>query len=280
MLKCISYWSFEGGLEQSKPIEEAFLEAREAGYDGVELAIGEAGILNINYSEKECKEVVSIAEKIGISYKTVASGIPWSYSLTDSNLDIRNKGIEYVKKMLKMTKWLGAESLLLVPGAVDIFFRNDYVKVPYDICYRRSKESIEKILPTAKEVSINICIENVANKFLLSPLEMRDFIDSFNSDKVGSYLDVGNLLYTGGYPGDWIKILGRRIKAVHVKDYKLSVGGIEGFCDLLDGDVNWQEVTKALKNIGYDGQITAEMMPPSEGLVERTSKAMDKIMSI
>ena len=132
--------------------------------------------------------------------------------VTDNNLEVRNKGIDYVKKMLHITRWLEAESFLLVPGAVDVFFRKDYEKVPYDVCYSRSKESIREIIPTAEDIDVNICIENVANKFLLSPLEMRDFIDSFSSNKVCSYLDVGNLLYTGGYPEDWIRILGKRIK--------------------------------------------------------------------
>jgi len=278
MLKCISYWSFEGGLEQRKVIKDAFFEAKKTGYDGVELTIGESGILNINSTKEECEEIVDLAKKMDISYNTIASGIPWTYSLTDNDPSIRNKGIEYVKKILKITKFLGANSFLLVPGAVDIFFRNDYERVPYDVCFSRSKKSILEIIPIAEELDVNICIENVANKFLLSPLEMRDFIDSFDSNKVGSYLDIGNLLYTGGYPEDWIKILGKRVKAVHIKDYKLSIGGIEGFCDLLEGDVNWVEAMKALKDIGYDRSITAEMMPPSKGLLERTSKAMDKII--
>ena len=278
MLKYISYWTFEGGIEQKKSLEEAFSEAKKAGYDGIELAIGESGVLNINSTEDECKKVLSISSKMNISHKTVASLVPWQYSLTDNKTDIREKSIDYIKKMLVMTKWLGADNFLLIPGAVDIFFRKDYEKVPYDICYNRSKESIKAIIPTAEKVGVNICIENVGNKFLLSPLEMRDFIDSFNSEKVGSYLDVGNLLYTGGYPEDWIRILGKRVKAVHFKDYKLSIGGIEGFCDLLEGDVNWAKVMEALKDINYNGTLTAEMMPPSEGLLERTSKAMDKII--
>ncbi|MDP8217197.1 MAG: sugar phosphate isomerase/epimerase family protein [Candidatus Theseobacter exili] len=278
MVKCISYWSFEGGVEQKKGLKDAFFEAKETGYDGIELTIGETGILNINSTKEECREIIDLAKRMDIYYSSVASGIPWTYSLTDNDPDIRKKGIEYVKKILNITRFLEADNFLLIPGAVDVFFRNDYEKVPYDICFSRSKESIREIITIAEDLDINICIENVANKFLLSPLEMRDFIDSFNSKKVGSYLDIGNLLYTGGYPEDWIRILGKRIKAVHVKDYKLSVGGLEGFCDLLEGDVNWVEAMKALKDVGYDGTITAEMMPPSEGLLERTSKAMDKIM--
>ena len=114
------------------------------------------------------------------------------------------------------------------------------------------------------------------NKFLLSPLEMRDFIDSFNSDFVGSYFDVGNVLLTG-YPEQWIRILGKRTKRVHIKDFKKSTGTVEGFVDLLEGDVDFDGVKKALADIGYDGYVTAEMLPYESGRPEKTAAAMKKI---
>ena len=114
------------------------------------------------------------------------------------------------------------------------------------------------------------------NKFLLSPLEMRDFIDSFNSDFVGSYFDVGNVLLTG-YPEQWIRILGKRMKRVHIKDFKKSTGTVEGFVDLLEGDVDFDGVKKALADISYDGYVTAEMLPYQPGRPEKTAAAMKKI---
>jgi hexulose-6-phosphate isomerase len=119
-------------------------------------------------------------------------------------------------------------------------------------------------------------IENVWNKFLLSPLEMRDFIDSFHTRAVGSYFDAGNVLLTG-YPEHWIKILGRRIVRVHVKDFKKSVGTAEGFVDLLEGDVDFEAVKAALAEVDYDGYVTAEMLPYQPGRPEKTAAAMKKI---
>jgi hexulose-6-phosphate isomerase len=128
-------------------------------------------------------------------------------------------------------------------------------------------------------------IENVWNKFLLSPLEMRDFIDSFQSEWVGSYLDVGNALATG-YPEHWIRILSHRIKRVHFKDYRRAVGSVAGFVDLLSGDVHWPAVMRELRAIGYSGWIAAEMIPPvpfykysPEVLIQNTARAMDAIFS-
>jgi hexulose-6-phosphate isomerase len=131
-------------------------------------------------------------------------------------------------------------------------------------------------VPTAEKIGVTIAVENVWNKFLLSPLEMRGFIDSFKSKRVGAYFDVGNVLLTG-YPEQWIKILGKRIKRIHIKDFKKSVGTVDGFVDLLKGDVDFTAVKKALAAIGYKGYVTAEMIPYSPGRPERTARAMKKI---
>ncbi len=132
----------------------------------------------------------------------------------------------------------------------------------------------------AEQYQVNIGIENVWNKFLLSPLEMRDFIDKIGSKYLGSFFDVGNIL-AFGYPEHWIRILGKRIKKVHIKDFRKDIGNVTGFTSLLEGDVNWPAVMQALKEIGYNDFIIAELSPYKfypEQLVENTSKAMDKIM--
>ena len=115
---------------------------------------------------------------------------------------------------------------------------------------------------------------------------MKFFIDQFNTPHVGSYFDVGNVLATG-YPEHWISILGERIKRVHFKDYRKAVGTVDGFCDLLSGDVNWPAVMASLKDISYNGWIAAEMIPPvpfykyaPETLIDNTSRAMDKIFAM
>ncbi|MCJ7675652.1 MAG: sugar phosphate isomerase/epimerase, partial [Sedimentisphaerales bacterium] len=216
------------------------------------------------------------AQKIGIEISSVASGESWTCSPAANDPDVRKKIVDFTGKALQVAKWLGADAYLFVPGAVDVFFLPDAEVIPYDVCYQRASEAVREILPAAQETGVTLCIENVWNKFLLSPLEMRNFIESFDSKFVGAYFDVGNVLLTG-YPDHWIHILGERIKRVHVKDFKRSVGTVEGFVDLLEGDVDFEAVKKALADIGYDGYVTAEMLPWQRGRPEKTAQAMKKI---
>jgi len=267
---------FEGGLEAEKPIAEAMQEAKDLGFDAIELAIAGQGVLTNRATQAQCEDIVATAQKIGIEIASVASGESWTCSPTANDPEHRAKIIDFTRKALQVTRCLGTDAYLFVPGAVDVFFLPDAEVIPYDVCYERACEAVKQILPAAEETSVAICIENVWNKFLLSPLEMRDFVDSFNSKMVGAYFDVGNVLLTG-YPEQWIRILAERIKRVHVKDFKLSLGTAEGFVDMLEGDVNFEAVKEALGQIGYDGYVTAEVLPFEPGRLKKTVDIMKRI---
>lgn len=283
MKKSISYWSFPGVLE-GKPqldLRGCMKKAKEAGFEGIELAVAEAGELTLNSSKEEIKKITQTAKDVGIELSSLATGLLWDYSLTSSDGKTREKAKDIVRRMLELASYLGMDTVLVIPGTVDVFFKPDAEVVPYDLAYERSLEALKECVPTAERYKVSIGIENVWNKFLLSPLELRDFINKIGSPYLGAYFDVGNSLLTG-YPEHWIRVLGKRIKKVHIKDFKTAVGNVNGFVDLLEGDVNWAEVMKALEEIGYDGWLTAEILPPysqhPEALLYNTSKSMDFIL--
>jgi hexulose-6-phosphate isomerase len=134
--------------------------------------------------------------------------------------------------------------------------------------------------PVAEKMGVELCIENVWNGLLPSPLELAAFVDSFKSEKVGIYFDVGNGLNYHQHPPHWIEILGKRIKRVHFKDFKTSVGNMSGFCDLMEGDVPWQDTINALKAVGYNKTVVAEMIPSNNEILAKASKAMDKLLAL
>ena len=276
MKKGINIWSFPSGT-----VKENLALAKKAGFEGVELALGAEGELSMSSSERELVEIRKTAEDMGLSLYSLSSGLCWDYRLSDDDAANRIKAKDMIKKQLEAAKILGADTILVIPGVVNVEFSYPERRVAYDVVYERSLEGIFELKGYAEELGVNIGLENVWNKFLLSPMEMRDFIDKIGSDYVGSYLDVGNTLYCS-YPEDWIRILGKRIKKVHFKDYRMAAGGLHGFVDLLAGDVNYPEVVKALNEIGYDGWVSAEMIPNykyyTEAIIYNTSYSMDKIL--
>ncbi|GHV78454.1 hexulose-6-phosphate isomerase [Spirochaetia bacterium] len=276
MKKGISIWSFA-----TNTLREAFALAKKAGFDGVEVALAEDGEINLDTSVKDLNQIKQTAADAGIALYSVASGLYWKYSLTSDNVKHVEKAKSIVKKQLETAEVLGCDTILVIPGAVSVIFAPELGIVPYDDAYKRSFDALKELAPYAEKSKVTIGLENVWNNFLLSPLEMKNFIDSIGSNYVKSYFDVGNVLYSG-FPEQWIKILGERIAKVHFKDYRNGVAGLNAFVDLLAGDVDWAAVMAAFKSIGYDGWVTGEMLPPYKQfpatIIYNTSNAMDKIL--
>lgn len=276
MKKGINVWSFPAGT-----IKDTLTLAKKAGFEGVELALNGEGELSLNSTKEELLAIKNTAEDLGLSLYSLSCGLCWDYRLSDDNPQVREKAKDMIKKQLDTAKVLGADTVLVIPGAVNVSFSMPEVKIPYDVVYNRALEGLNELKSHAEALKVNIGLENVWNKFLLSPMEMRDFIDKIGSEYVGSYLDIGNTLYCS-YPEDWVRILGKRIKKIHFKDYRVEAGGLHGFVDLLAGDANYPEVIKALNEIGYNDWVSAEMIPNykyhTDAIIYNTSYAMDRIL--
>ena len=275
MKKGISIWSFaETDLRKCMEL------AKDAGFDGIELALDATGPVSMESTKEDILKVKAMADEIGLELYSVACGLYWTYNYTSANEENVNKAKEITKKQLDVASWLGCDTILVVPGAVEVAFDPGEV-VEYDVAYERALSALKELAPYAEKLGVSIGVENVWNRFLLSPMEMADFIDKVGSDYVGAYFDIGNVLFSG-YPEHWIKILNNRIKKVHFKDYRRAAGDLHGFVDLLAGEVNWPAVMQKLADIGYDNWVTAEMLPPyahyPETILYNTSNAMDKIL--
>lgn len=279
----MNYWSALGGLEGTLEVGEFLSLAKLHGFPAVELAIGESGALGLDTSKDRCAEILTMAAAQGLQIASVASGLYWSRSLGDRDAADRRQARDDLETMLRITSWLQCRTLLTIPGSVDVFFLPEREPLSYEHVWRHATEGILAVLPIAKECGVRIGIENVWNKFLQSPYETATFIDQFESPYVGAYVDVANLMRVG-HPQDWLRHLKHRVVGIHFKDYRMSVGTIDGFVDLLEGDVDWPEVMSAILEIGYDGPIVAEMIPLYKHFPEvrlaNTSKAMDAILAL
>lgn len=276
MKKGINIWSFP-----QASIKDNLVLAKDAGFEGVELALNGTGELSMQSTDKEIKQIKTMADDMGLTLYSLSCGLCWEYRLSDDDKNMRQKAKDMIKKQLDTAKLLGADTVLVIPGVVNVEFSYPEKKVAYDLVYGRALEGLNELKSYAENLKVNIGLENVWNKFLLSPMEMRDFIDKIGSDYVGSYLDIGNTMYCS-YPEDWVRILGKRIKKVHFKDYRMQAGGLHGFVDLLAGDVNYPEVVNVLEEIGYNDWVSAEMIPNykhyTDTIIYNTSNSMDKIL--
>ena len=254
-----------GMIKEDLSVLDKFKLIKDLGFDGIELD---------SPNELDDKEILAARDQTGLEIPGVVNSVHWKSPLSHPDPAERAKCVESMKTALHATKKYGGTTVLLVPAVVN-------EEVSYDEAYTRSQEEIRKILPVAEETGIKIAIENVWNNFLLSPMEAARYIDEFESPMIGWYFDVGNIVRYG-WPHQWIRILGKRILKIDIKDYsrkKQREEGIwEGFkVKLGDGDSDWPAVNKALKEVNYQGWGSAEVAGGDRKRLQEISERMDKL---
>jgi L-ribulose-5-phosphate 3-epimerase len=262
-----------GNFPKGKPLADCFAEAKAAGFEGVELAMGDQ--LHLNTPDDDLKRLADAARKNDITIVNVwVSGAIADTPLNAADPKVRAQGVAGLKRGIKMAKLLGTDSILVVPGEVGWGTKMEY---GYEATWERVSAEMPKVIPDAEQAGVYLNFEEVWNRFLTSPLDMRRFVDQFHSKHIAVHFDVGNILQYG-FPQDWIAILGSRIKRVHLKDYKLDGFKRGQFVPLLEGSVDWQAVMSALVKTGYRGFMTPEY--GSETSLNEISAAWDKIAAM
>jgi len=278
MKQGVSFYTFG----QDVSLREAMEQSAKAGYDGVELVVSEAGELNMKTTESEMLAMRKMAEDMGLEICSVGAWNLWEKNLvSDDPADVLYAK-DIIKQEITAAAACGADTVLIVPGWVGTPFAEGIVS--YDLAYERAQAALSELSGFAAAMKVCIGVENVGNSFLLSPLEMRSFIDEIGSDYVGMYFDLGNILYSAGYPDQWIRILGKRIKKIHFDDYRYGVPGLLGFVDIFEGDVDFAAVMSALRDVGYDDWAVVEFLPnyktfPYQSIIN-AKLSMDTLMSL
>jgi hexulose-6-phosphate isomerase len=224
---------------------ERFQMALDVGFEGIEI-----GTITDPAVAAQIKDA---SAKTGLEIHSVMNATHWKFPLSSADPEVVAKSVAGMEASLRNAELWGAGSVLLVPAVLD-------PETSYKDAWTRSHQVIkERILPLAQELKVVVGIEEVWNKFLLSPLEMARYVDDFASPYAKAYLDVGNMLFYG-YPQDWARTLGPRISRVHIKDFKLDrANGTFEWTNIGEGDVDWPAVREALGEIGYDGWVTTEI---------------------
>lgn len=284
MKKSINLWAFP--YPQRMNLEECLQLAKDAGFDGIELNYDLDNDLSPKAGTKDFENIRKMADKIGIAISGLCSFLFWPYPLTSNDEAKRSRGIELAGKIAQAAHDLGVENVLVVPGAVHIPWRTDHEPVPNDVCDKRAREAVGKLVSGVEKLKVTLNIENIFfNGYLMTPMEMNTFVDSFGSEKVRIHFDTGNISMFQ-HAEHWVPIMGKRIKNIHFKEYtkKGTDYSLETFRPLLDGTTNWPAVMDSLDQAGYRGYLTFEYFHPyihyPEALVYQTADSLDRMLGI
>lgn len=249
-------------------IADRFQLARDTGFEQTECGTTD--------DERVAEEMLTASKKTGVRIHSVMNRDHWKYPLSSRDPEVVAKCVAGMKTSFRNASLWGADTVLLVPGVVN-------AETSYQDTWDRSQAQIRKLIPLAEELKVIIAVEEVWNKFLLSPLEFARYVDQFQSPWVRAYFDVGNVVISG-YPQDWIRTLGKRIVKLHLKDFTFKQDPnlkkrVADFVMLREGEIDWKEVYRALSEIGYRGSATVELPGGDKSYLEDVSRRVDLIFN-
>jgi L-ribulose-5-phosphate 3-epimerase len=300
MKKAINQWCFppEWGWER------VFGLCRDNGFQGIELCIDylpffeamarepQEGLiadiarsvgssfrgskaLSFDSPESDFRAVAAMAADHGVAVSSLLTIAQFHFSLVSEDPRLRATGIDLVRRLLDLAALVGAPNILVVPGVVTS-------RIGYLDAMARLEEALHTLAAEAQQRRVGLGLENVWGKLLYSPLEMRDLVDRIGSPWVGVHFDVGNVIQQG-YPEQWIRILGGRLRNIHLKDFVESINNIRAFTWLFQGSVPWDRVMQALRDVAYDGYLIAEVPPypfcPEQGILD-TGRRIDILLGL
>jgi L-ribulose-5-phosphate 3-epimerase len=255
-------------LPKEMSILDRFQLAKEVGFEEIEC--------HTESDPKRAEEFKAASEKTGVPIHSVMNSAHWQFPLSSSDPQVVEKSMEGMRTSLRNAKLWGAQTVLLVPAVVN-------PQTQYKDAWTRSQAKIRELLPMAEDSKVIIAVEEVWNKFLLSPLEMARYVDDFKTPWVRAYFDVGNVVLYG-YPQDWIRTLGKRIVKLHFKDFSFRRDptikkNVADWVNLTDGDIDWKEIHAALREIGYSGTASVELSGGGKEYLADVVKRLDQILS-
>jgi len=255
-------------LPRTLGILERFQLAKDVGFEEVEC--------HTEPDQARAQEFKAASEKTGLRIHSVMNSAHWQYPLSSSDPAAVQKSMEGMRTSLQNANLWGADTVLLVPAVVN-------PQTQYQDAWTRSQQQIRKLIPLAEELKVIIAIEEVWNKFLLSPLEFARYVDDFKSPWVKAYFDVGNVVLYG-YPQDWIRTLGKRIVKLHFKDFAFKQDPTikkrtADFVNLRDGEIDWKQIHAALGEIGYKGTASVELSGGDKEYLADVVKRLELILS-
>ncbi|MFL6350465.1 MAG: sugar phosphate isomerase/epimerase family protein [Bryobacteraceae bacterium] len=255
-------------LPEDLSIPDRFQMGRDAGFERIECPT--------TPDQQQAETMKNAAEKTGLKIHSVMNMDHWKYPLSSPDPAVVQKSLDGVKTSLHNAHLWGADTVLVVPAVVD-------ANTPYRDAYTRSQKNIRTLIPLAEQLGVILAIEEVWNKFLLSPIEFARYIDEFQSPWVRAYFDVGNVVLYG-YPQDWILTLGSRIVKLHIKDFyfredRAAEKRVAAWVPLGEGDIGWKAIYLALEQIGFHGTATVELPGGDAAYLKEVCRRLNLILT-
>jgi len=240
---------------------EEYRLAAALGFEGVELGVGANWWETRLWDAASRRELLGLAHECGVVTASLCLHGLWAQSPASEDGAVRVEAERLVCEACAVAAELGAEHLLLPLTCPD--------GVAAEPARERWVEGLCRCATVAQGCGVVLCVENVGRAFANEHADIAALVDAVGSQAVQAYYDPGNAVFYGVEPLAGVKVLGRRIAQVHVKEMGAALLG--------DGVVPWPALLAALKGVGFHGWFVLETEPTAEPL-EAARRNLETLM--
>lgn len=280
----------DAGLYSVHGYKDIYQKIRAAGFEAIDWSIDvelRASMLKAgtyegkNVFEKSVDEIMDYYKEeldairaAGLTISQAHAPFPF-FSRKFVKADTPDYLIEVYKKIILFLDRVGCKNVIIHGVSLE---RGDHVNTP-ESTRALNKKLYTSLIPTLQETNITVCLENLfASKggimtlgHCSNPYEAVAEIDELNAlagkECFGLCVDTGHLNLFGLDPRYYLPIVGKRVKAFHIHD---NDGITDQHKAPYTGKINWINFYTALKEIGYEGDLSFEtFLQTDPAVIER-----------
>jgi sugar phosphate isomerase/epimerase len=233
---------------------EAMRHIRDAGYDGVEIALNDSHLHPLKNSPRQIAELKRHCGDIGLAIACIAAGgptllgeTPYEPSMISADAAGRRARIDVIRRSVELTQRIGCPVINVNSGLPT-------EDVPPERAQAYLMEALAAILPDLGDTIL--ALEPEPGFFVGTTGKGIEIIDAIDSPRLRLNLDIGHVFCS---EDDCYEKIGAALpyaRHIHIEDIK---GGIHHHEIPGEGDIDFRRISGLLAASGYGYYVSVEL---------------------
>jgi sugar phosphate isomerase/epimerase len=228
------------------------------GFRGVEIMADRPHLYPPDFEPTDINRLKATLEKHNLkvtnlnSFTLFAVGDTYLPSWIELDKERRDIRIQHTVDCLKVAHQLGCKNISIPPGGpLENMSRNAAMSLFY--------QGLEQVIPLAEQLGVNILVEPEPDLLMENTAEFKSFIKDVQSPIMGLNFDIGHFFCAGEDPSASFEALFQWVGHVHLED--IAAGRVHNHLIAGQGVIQFLEIFKTMKRLGYQGDISLELYP-------------------
>ena len=240
------------------PLHEALNLIAKVGFGGAEIMCDRPHLYPPDTREDDLKSIKELVRKLDLAvtnlncFTLFAVGDTWLPSWIEPDKKRREQRIEHTLNCLDLARFLECPNISVPPGGPPVGGDRE---ASLALFYK----GLEQVIPKAEETGVKILIEPEPGLLIETGKQMKSFMETIASDRIGVNFDAGHFFCVGEAPEEALEDLFEWTGHIHIEDIAASREHNHLIPGL--GAMDYKAFFKKLKELGYKGDVCLELYP-------------------